>query len=102
MNRLLGPRAVSGSVGEAEMEEQQSEKHEGVPQPSTADDRLRLVIDTIPALVISARPDGSVDFINQRWLEFTGLKVEALRGWGWRAVLHPEDIDLPGLPLAEA
>ncbi len=68
-------------------------KDEAVPRPSPTEDRLRLVIDTIPALVLSARPDGSVDFINQRWLEYTGLKSEDLQGWGWRSVLHPEDVE---------
>ncbi len=70
-----------------------SSKDQAVPQPTPIEDRLRLVIDTIPALVLSARPDGFVDFVNQRWLEFTGLKSEELRGWGWRSVLHPEDVE---------
>src|SRR6267154_6796458 len=42
----------------------------------SSEDRLRLVIDTIPAHAWSARPDGSVDFINQRFLEFTGRSME--------------------------
>ena len=42
----------------------------------SSEDRLRLVIDTIPAHVWSAGPDGSVDFINRRWLESTGLSLE--------------------------
>src|ERR1700674_1455748 len=41
-----------------------------------SEDRLRLVIDTIPAHAWSARPDGSVDFINHRFLEFTGRPIE--------------------------
>jgi PAS domain S-box-containing protein len=57
-----------------------------------SEDRLRLVIDTIPAHVWSTRPDGSVDFINRRWLETTGLtKVDAL-GWDWASVVHPDDL----------
>jgi len=68
-------------------------KDEAVPRPNPTEDHQRLVIDTIPALVLSARPDGSVDFINQRWLEYTGLKSEELQGWGWRSVLHPEDVE---------
>jgi PAS domain S-box-containing protein len=55
-------------------------------------DRLRLVLDTIPALVTTARPDGSLDFINNRWLEFLGLPVERVRDWGWTSVTHPDDI----------
>jgi PAS domain S-box-containing protein len=57
-----------------------------------SEDRLRLVIDTIPAHVWSARPDGSVDFINQRFLESTGLSIKDLLGWGWGSVVHPDDL----------
>ena len=56
------------------------------------EDRLRLVIDTIPAHVWSARPDGSVDFINQRFLEFTGRSMEDMLGWGWVSLVHPGDL----------
>src|SRR5712664_1730239 len=58
----------------------------------SSEDRLRLVIDTIPAHVWSARPDGSVDFINQRFLESTGLSIEDLLGWGWGSAVHPDDL----------
>jgi PAS domain-containing protein len=54
-------------------------------------DQHRLVIDTIPGLVWSARPDGAVDFVNQRWLDFTGLAREEALGWGWEAAVHPDD-----------
>ena len=66
-------------------------KNEVFFSPTSVEDRLRLVIDVIPCLILRARPDGSFDFINQRWLEFTGLKLEEVQGWGWRAALHPED-----------
>jgi PAS domain S-box-containing protein len=57
-----------------------------------SEDRLRLVIDTIPAYAWSARPDGSVDFINQRFLEFTGRSMEDILGWGWGSLVHPDDL----------
>src|SRR6266853_2091747 len=57
-----------------------------------SEDRLRLVIDTIPAHVWSTRPDGSVDFINQRFLEFTGRSMEDMLGWGWGSLVHPDDL----------
>jgi PAS domain S-box-containing protein len=54
--------------------------------------RLRLVIDTLPAMVWSKSPDGSADFVNQRFREYTGLSVEEGLGWGWmRNAFHPED-----------
>jgi PAS domain S-box-containing protein len=56
-----------------------------------SEDRLRRVINTIPAHVWSTLPDGSVDFINQRLLESTGLPIEALLGSGWHSIVHPDD-----------
>ena len=54
-------------------------------------DQLRLVIDTIPGLVWSALPDGSAEFLNQRWLEYTGLSLAEGLDWGGRVAVHPED-----------
>jgi len=52
---------------------------------------LRDVIETVPAMLWSTLPDGSLDFINHRWQEFTGLAVDDALGWNWEAVVHPED-----------
>src|SRR5215467_16128963 len=53
---------------------------------------IRLVVDTIPALAWSACPDGSVNFVNKRWHEYTGLSPEKSHGWGWQGACHPEDL----------
>ncbi len=53
--------------------------------------QLRDVIETIPAIVWSTFPDGSVEFINRRWQEFTGLGGEDALAWNWEAVVHPDD-----------
>ena len=66
--------------------------NEIVPPAISIEDRLRLVINTIPCLILRATPDGAFDFINQQWLEFTGLKMEEVKGQGWRTALHPEDV----------
>ncbi len=58
----------------------------------SSEDRLRMVIDTIPAHVWSAQPDGSVDFISQRWMKSTGLSEEDGLGWNWRSLVHPDDL----------
>ena len=52
---------------------------------------LRGVINTVPAHVWSASPDGTVDFVNERLLEFVGLPSDDLLGWKWESVLHPDD-----------
>ncbi len=51
------------------------------------------IINTIPTLAWSARPDGYCDFLNQSWLDFTGLAPEQAHGWGWSDAIHPEDRD---------
>ena len=63
-----------------------------MPEPTVASfDVAGLIIDTIPALAWSASPDGTVDFVNQRWLEYTGLSLEEGLGKGWQVAVHPED-----------
>jgi PAS domain S-box-containing protein len=52
---------------------------------------IRLVVGTIPGLVWSTRPDGSAEFFNQRWLEYTGLSVEQALDWGWKVAIHSDD-----------
>jgi PAS domain S-box-containing protein len=63
-----------------------------IQQPPTKD-QLRAIVDTIPGLVWSAFPDGSVDFLNQPWLDYTGLSVDEARNWGWADAVHPNDRD---------
>jgi len=55
-----------------------------------SENRLRLVIGTIPTMAWSLLPDGAVDFVNQRWLEYTGLSLEEALADSMRTV-HPED-----------
>ena len=57
-----------------------------------SDDFLRTMIDQMPTLAWSCRPDGSAEFVNQRWLDYTGLSMEEAVGWGWQATIHPEDL----------
>src|ERR1700704_467005 len=52
---------------------------------------LRDVVNAVPAFVWSTLPDGAVDFVNDRWLEFTGLSQQDALGWNWEAAVHPGD-----------
>src|SRR6266853_1251439 len=54
---------------------------------------LHLIIDSAPALIHTARPDGHIDFFNRSWLEYLGLRLEDLLGWKWTAAIHPDDLD---------
>lgn len=57
-----------------------------------SEEHLRLVIDTTPAMIHSARPDGYLDFFNKRWLEYQGVSLDDLLGWRWTSVIHPDDL----------
>src|SRR5712672_2697131 len=56
------------------------------------EDNLRQVIDTIPALVWCTTPDGSNEFLNKRWHDYTGFSPEESRVRGWQPSVHPEDL----------
>jgi len=60
--------------------------------PKAAEVDFRLVMDTIPAIVWSASPDGSDDFFNKGWVEYTNLSVEESKGFGWLKAVHPDDV----------
>lgn len=53
---------------------------------------LRHVVETIPAITWTALPDGSVDFFNRYWQEYTGLSAAAAIS-GWQAAIHLEDLE---------
>jgi PAS domain S-box-containing protein len=55
-----------------------------------SEDRLRLVINTIPTLVWRAGPDGVPDFLNQTALDYTGLSPDQAET-GWPRAFHPDD-----------
>jgi PAS domain S-box-containing protein len=57
-----------------------------------SEQHLRDVIETIPATAWTWRPDGTNDFANQRWQEYTGLSLQDTSGFGWRTALHPDDV----------
>jgi formate hydrogenlyase transcriptional activator len=64
----------------------------GTKQARRTED-FRLVVDAIPTLAWSAHSDGSVDFFNKRWLDYTGLPAEKARDWGWTVAVHPDDLN---------
>lgn len=54
----------------------------------------RFILDSIPQKIVTTKPDGSVDYFNPQWMEYTGLSFEQLRDWGWKQFIHPDDIDV--------
>jgi len=52
----------------------------------------RALVEAIPQVVWTARPDGTVDHFNDRWFAYTGLSLADSLGWGWKPALHPDDL----------
>jgi PAS domain S-box-containing protein len=59
---------------------------------SASQRNLQRTIDTIPAVVWSARPDGWADFFSQHYLNYVGFPFEKALGWGWTEAIHPDDL----------
>ena len=85
---LLTPLTVTGLVRRARKLTEAALRAEVTAKQAARE--LRLAVNTIPALVWSTLPDGSLDFINQRWQEI-GLSLDDLRDSEWINVLHPDE-----------
>ena len=55
---------------------------------------LKLITEVIPQQVWTALPNGKIDYINQRWQEYTGCSLTEIEQKGWSALIHPEDLPL--------
>jgi formate hydrogenlyase transcriptional activator len=69
----------------------EAKKSEG--QLADSEARLRTIIDMVPSFLWTSFPDGSKEYLNKRWYDYTGLSLEEGEGWGWKVVVHPEDLD---------
>src|ERR1700721_2353806 len=54
---------------------------------------IQLLVDSIPALIHTARPDGYLDYFNKPWLEYLGATLDKVAGWNWKDFIHPEDVE---------
>jgi len=54
---------------------------------------VQVLVDSIPALIHTARPDGYLDYFNTPWLEYLGVTLDKVIGWNWTAFVHPEDVE---------
>jgi PAS domain S-box-containing protein len=58
-----------------------------------SEERFRFLVTSIPHLVWSARPNGTIDYVNTRALAYAGMSMEQLENWNWISILHPDDIE---------
>ena len=57
------------------------------------EERFRTVANAIPQLAWMADASGSIHWYNDRWFDYTGTTLDAMRGWGWQKVHHPDHVD---------
>jgi len=55
--------------------------------------RFRFMADAMPQIIWTAGADGSPDYYNRRWHDYTGMTLDQSRAWGWLPVLHPDDVE---------
>jgi PAS domain S-box-containing protein len=53
--------------------------------------KLRQIFETVPALLWSLDPDGEVTHVNQRFLDYSGMRLEDFKHGGWKALMHPDE-----------
>jgi len=63
-----------------------------VEERERAEQEFREIIDSIPAIVWVARPDGSNAYANSRFVKYSGMAPAQVAGSGWRAAIHPDDL----------
>jgi PAS domain S-box-containing protein len=62
-------------------------------RPESEPLNIQLLVDSIPALIHTSRPDGYLDYFNKPWLEYLGVTLDQMAGWNWTTFIHPEDLD---------
>ena len=61
-------------------------------QSTATESALRRAVDTTPAFIHTARPDGYIDYFNRGWLDFFGKSLDDVCGWRWTETVHPDDV----------
>ena len=61
-------------------------------QSTANENELRRAVDTTPAFIHTARPDGYIDYFNRGWLDFFGKSLDDVCGWRWTETVHPDDV----------
>jgi PAS domain S-box-containing protein len=65
--------------------------HEAAEQLRAGEERLRVVLDSVPLKVVTATPAGKLSYFNPQWIEYTGCTDEDMEGWRWPQLVHPDD-----------
>ncbi|MBV8129596.1 MAG: PAS domain S-box protein [Planctomycetaceae bacterium] len=56
-------------------------------------ERFRILTETMPQIIFTAKPNGVVDYFNRHWTEFTGLSSLSIENLSWTQFVHPADLE---------
>jgi PAS domain S-box-containing protein len=73
-------------------DDRQDELKQVLNESSSSEPRFRQIVDKIPTLAWCNLPDGSNEFLNRQWHDYTGLSPHEAHGEGWKIAIHPEDL----------
>jgi PAS domain S-box-containing protein len=93
LDERVAERTAELAATNAELRKEIAERHHVQARLLASEREFTQIVNTIPALVWSTEPDGSAAFFSESYLAYFGLSLEQLLGWGWIAVVHPDDRD---------
>jgi diguanylate cyclase (GGDEF)-like protein/PAS domain S-box-containing protein len=82
---------VAGAVATSFLDRYISLQQSNLNLAKERESYLQTMAETIPEIIWTASPDGSTDFTNHKWLDYSGLTAEQSKGSGWIMAVHPED-----------
>jgi PAS domain S-box-containing protein len=86
-------RAEEGlKEAQIELQKRADELEHALKAKSDSEQRYRFLSDTVPQIVWTAKPDGTLDYYNQRWFTYAGVDFEQMREMGWTSFVLPEDL----------
>jgi PAS domain S-box-containing protein len=94
LNRLI-PR-IAGLPTPAQWRQSKEELQAQTEARKLAEEKNELLaaLESMPQIIWAAGPDGKIDYYNQRWQNYTGMNLKQSRDWGWKPVLHPDDLQI--------
>ena len=76
----------------AQLQDEIAERKQAENELRESAERFRFLAESMPQKIFTAKPNGEVDYLNRQWMEFTGLRFEQMKDWGWQRFIHPNDV----------